>query len=116
MKTLQEHFTQHKQQLEYYGGVCNILFLLGIDYGRWIFLWIVSSMILFSLGYRLPEGIAQHSVTQSFTNPLVLFISYLPRKEWLLLFVGLPILWGVMNFVNASPAGRFLWEMYSLTR
>jgi hypothetical protein len=73
-------------------------------------------MILFSLGYRLPERIAQHSVTQSFTNPLVLFISYLPRKEWLLLFVGLPILWGVMNFVNASPAGRFLWEMYSLTR
>jgi hypothetical protein len=92
------------------------LFLLGVDYGRWIFLWIVSSIILFSSGYRLPQKIAHHALFQSITNRLVLFISYLPRKEWLLLFFGLPILWGLMNFVNASPAGRFLWEMYSLAR
>ena len=92
------------------------LFLLGIDYGRWIFLWIVSSMILFTSGYRLPEKIAHHALVQSITNLFVSFISYLPRKEWLLLFFGLPILWGLMNFVNASPVGRFLWEMYSLAR
>jgi hypothetical protein len=92
------------------------LFLLGIDYGRWIFLWIASSIILFSFGYRLPERIAQNCVINSIKNPLVSCISFVPRKEWLLLFFGLPILWGVMNFVNASPVGRVLWEMYSRTR
>ena len=92
------------------------LFLLGVDYGRWIFLWIASSVILFSLGFRLPTWVAEHRIFVAFTNRLTAVIALVPCKEWMLLFFGLPILWGVMNFLNASPVGRLLWEMYTRTR
>jgi hypothetical protein len=31
------------------------LFLLGMDYGRWLFFWVMSSMILFHFGFRAPD-------------------------------------------------------------
>lgn len=87
------------------------LFLLGIDYGRWLFLWLGSSMILFTYGYRAPEALAKTSGFRWMSTRISQSTGLIPRGEWVLLCLGTPVLWSARNFLTASPAGRVLDEL-----
>lgn len=84
------------------------LFLLGVDYGRWLFLWLVSSMIFHTCGARASVWL------ESFVERIFDFaqisqiIAKLPARDWYLLFFGVPVCWNLHNFLTASPAGRHL--------
>ncbi len=83
------------------------LFLLGVDYGRWLFLWVVGSMILHTTGRRAPVWIESfvETLTRTFLTRL---INRIPTREWYLLFFGVPVCWNLHNFLVASPAGRYV--------
>lgn len=84
------------------------LFILGVDYGRWLFLWVVSSMILHTAGRRAPD-FAEAIVAGFFTRPRIAgLMDRIPAKEWYLLVFGVPVCWNLRNFLAASPAGRHL--------
>jgi hypothetical protein len=87
------------------------LFLLGIDYGRWLHLCGMSSVILYTLGYSPPTSgyalLARFILRKQFPA----LIHSIPCPEWIVLFFGIPILWSAANFIFASPAGRILAEL-----
>ena len=84
------------------------LFLLGVDYGRWLFFWVVSSMILHVAGRRAP-AFAEVGVGWLFTRPRIAWLlRRFPAREWYLLVFGVPVCWNLRNFLAASPAGRHL--------
>lgn len=90
------------------------LFILGFDYGRWLFFWVTSSMMLFTLGYSPPRWIA-HQVMRVFSNRyLELLFAKVPARDWHLLVFGVPVCWNAMGFLTASPAGRHIWEIWKL--
>lgn len=84
------------------------LFLLGVDYGRWIFLWIASTMIFF-IGKRSAPLWLELRVERFFTNARVVrILGYVEAKDWFLLLFGIPVCWNLLNFLTASPLGRCL--------
>jgi hypothetical protein len=84
------------------------LFLLGVDYGRWLFLWVVSSMILHVAGRRAP-AFAEAGLGWLFTRPRIAgLMERFQAREWYLLVFGVPVCWNLRNFLTASPAGRHL--------
>lgn len=87
------------------------LFLLGVDYGRWLFYWLGSSIILFTDGRRVPTALTNQSGFQRISDRFSRFAGLLPRREWVLLCFGTPILWSAGNFLAASPAGRVFNEL-----
>lgn len=86
------------------------LFILGMDYGRWLFFWVVSSMTLLYAGFRGPsriEGFFHRVIIRIESNLHGGFLSRLaPMRAWLLFFFGVPTCWNAVNFMTASPAGR----------
>ena len=83
-------------------------FLLGVDYGRWLFFWVASSMILHVAGRRAP-AFAEAGVGWLFTQPRIAeLLRRFPAREWYLLVFGVPVCWNLRNFLAASPAGRHL--------
>lgn len=90
------------------------LFILGFDYGRWLFFWITSSMMLHTLGYAPPCRI-EHPLKRVSSNlHLPTFFTRTPAKDWYLLLFGVPVCWNAMGFLTASPLGRHLWEIWKL--
>lgn len=89
------------------------LFLLGVDYGRWLFFWIVSSMILHIAGRRTP-AVLESFVGRMFARTgLERFFTSIPARDWYLLFFGVPVCWNLYNFLTASPVShhlQFLWQ------
>lgn len=84
------------------------LFLLGYDYGRWLFFWTTSTIILHALGFRAPE-VAERLVARMFM--LCRAGEWLPRvpvRDWYLLLFGVPVCWNIGAFTVASPLGRLL--------
>jgi hypothetical protein len=88
------------------------LFLLGFDYGRWLFFWVASSMMLHSLHRRAPRWL-ELWVARIFEKAKVKkLVMWLPARDWYLLFFGVPVCWNIYNFLFASPVFRhlqFLW-------
>ena len=84
------------------------LFLLGVDYGRWLFLWLVSSMIFHTCGAR--ASVWRESFVERIFDfaQISQIIAKLPARDWYLLFFGVPVCWNLHNFLTASPAGRHL--------
>ena len=88
------------------------LFIFGWDFGRWIFLWINSSICLFVYGYggKLQQKILasneKGSIIES-KNPSNL--SYAS-----LVLIGIPVCcWTLSRFLSGTPLGyviNFLWE------
>lgn len=81
------------------------LFVLGWDFGRWIFLWLISSVILFTEeGWKCSYaptsivGLANMLVTRywfSFNPP-----------AWTILLYGAPVCcWSIYNQIHSSPLG-----------
>lgn len=84
------------------------LFLLGVDYGRWLFLWVVSSMMLHSFGRGAPLWL-ESLVARAFAIARVPdLIVKVPARDWYLLFFGVPVCWNLHNFIFASPVVRHL--------
>ncbi|RYD47327.1 MAG: hypothetical protein EOP85_05705 [Verrucomicrobiaceae bacterium] len=84
------------------------LFLLGVDYGRWLFLLLVSTVMLASGEKCAPLWV--ESYVRKFLSMLRMdrvFIA-LPAKDWFLLLFGVPVCWNSYNFLTASPLGKHL--------
>jgi len=79
------------------------LFLLGCDYGRWLFFWVASSLMLHAAQRRAPRWL-EASVARVFANVKVCRLAArLPANDWYLLCFGVPVLWSSHNFLAASP-------------
>jgi hypothetical protein len=84
------------------------LFLLGVDYGRWLFLWLVSSMMFHTFG-RTPSARLESIVGSLFGSARIpQIIAKAPARDWYLLFFGVPVCWNLHNFLTASPVGGHL--------
>ena len=89
------------------------LFLLGCDYGRWLFFWVASSLMLHTTGRRAPCWL-ESGVACVFANARVVhLLARLPVCDWYLLFFGVPVLWSSHNFLAASPISRHLLMVWS---
>lgn len=92
------------------------LFLLGVDWGRWLFFWLVSSVILRTLGFRPPQWMEDW--TGRLLNALRMhaFFSRFRAPDWILLLFGFPVCWSMLNFVTAGPLLRHLYSVVSCFR
>jgi hypothetical protein len=82
------------------------LFVLGVDYGRWLFLWVVSSMMFHTYGRRTPLWL-ESGVARFFEIVRIpALIARVPARDWYLLFFGVPVCWNLHNFLVASPVSR----------
>jgi hypothetical protein len=92
------------------------LFVLGRDFGRWIFFWLASSLILHVFDFA-PE-FALFRLCRSLGSRIAnapLLTRFQPRF-WYLLFVGLPACcWSVEHGFRAAPAGYYLRLLLVLT-
>jgi hypothetical protein len=89
------------------------LFLLGIDYGRWLFFWIVSSMIFLACGLRPPAIVTRSLIRAPGFRSTGILLGKLPVREWYLLFFGVPVCWNIHNFLIASPVVRHLHMLWT---
>lgn len=84
------------------------LFLLGVDYGRWLFLWFASSAMICISGRR-PLRWLESMVSRRFESMRMMRLSGLiPAHGWYLLVFGVPVCWNLHNFLTANPLGRHL--------
>ena len=84
------------------------LFLLGYDYGRWLFLWLGSSLMIHAMDRRPPRPLVS-AVSRLFDLTIVRkLIARVPARDWYLLFFGVPVCWNVHAFIDASPIMRHL--------
>ena len=91
------------------------LFVLGWDFGRWIFLWSTSSVALFVYGVDFTGRV--FGVSRKIAEPILSFRIFTLRPSlWLLLFLGIPgCCWTVYSFAQSSPAGFLISLLYTLT-
>lgn len=89
------------------------LFLLGVDYGRWLFLWVVSSMLLHTMARRAPVWLEKLMARAFSTARIPDLLARFPAKDWYLLFFGVPVCWNLHNFLVASPVARHLASIWS---
>ncbi len=82
------------------------LFLLGVDYGRWLFLWVASSIVLYIENRRAPLWMEMlvHALFKKARFQQL--FQRLPARDWYLLFFGVPVCWNLHNFLFASPICR----------
>jgi hypothetical protein len=92
------------------------LFILGIDYGRWLFLWMASTVMLDSHDRSAPMWL-EKSIAKIFDQAKIeSIISYLPAKDCYLLCFGVPVCWTAFNFITAGPICHStykIWEIWS---
>jgi hypothetical protein len=87
------------------------LFLLGVDYGRWLFFWTASSIILHIQQRRAPAWM-EAAVKQAFEAiHLNRILHRIPASDWLLFIIGVPVCWNLQAFLHSSPAGRLWFEL-----
>lgn len=81
------------------------LFLLGWDFGRWIFLWTSSSVVILTCREELSNPFVAPLRRLSDRMLATRAFSFRPRL-WLLLFLGIPgCCWTVVSFLTSSPLG-----------
>jgi len=81
------------------------LFFIGWDYGRWIFLWITSSVAIYFIGLNWENPILQKVIAQSYHYSKFMRLPWLPQR-WHLLFFGIPLCsWSVFSYLQATPLG-----------
>lgn len=84
------------------------LFLLGVDYGRWLFLWVVSTMIFHTSGLR--ASMWMESIVGRIFEAVRMrrIIVRFPAHDCYLLIFGVPACWNLHNFLTASPLARHM--------
>ncbi len=89
------------------------LFVLGVDYGRWLFLWVASTIILHIEDRRAPAWL-ESSVASLFQRTKIhQVLGQLPVNDGYLLLFGVPVCWNIYNFLVASPLSRHLHLIWS---
>ncbi len=93
------------------------LFVLGHDYGRWLFFWAASALILHTTQRKTPRWV-ESFVAQGFGKAKIShYIRNIRARDWYLLFFGIPVCWNIPSFLIASPLARhsqFLWSWLRL--
>lgn len=84
------------------------LFLLGVDYGRWLFFWVASSIILQTLHWKAPNWLESATFRVFDKMHLSAIFERIPVRDWYLLFFGVPVCWNLYNFITAAPLIRHL--------
>lgn len=84
------------------------LFVLGIDYGRWLFFWTTSTVILAACGRHAPEWLEQAVARAIRGIRLDTLLDLHPPRPWILLVFGVPVCWSLRNFLTAGPLIRHL--------
>ena len=88
--------------------VISPLFILGVDYGRWLYFWIGSSVIFQAEDISAP-GWLRFRIQAAFQRfKIEKIVTRIPARDWYLLFFGVPVCWNIHNFVFASPVARHL--------
>ena len=87
------------------------LYILGWDYGRWIFLWAISTLLCFCLAAEQPTH--SGTIERSLPNGLARLFPVLPlkplRADWILLVFGVPMCcWSAHGFLISTPAFHLL--------
>ncbi len=85
------------------------LFILGWDFGRWIFLWSVSTIILYIsvVNFRGPFDSAIDTCIKKIIKSRIHV--YFSKNSWLLLIFGIPgCCWSISQFIGSSPIGFYL--------
>jgi hypothetical protein len=85
------------------------LFILGWDFGRWIFLWSASAIILYISGVKFgsPFDFAINACTKKLIKSRIHI--YFSKNGWLLLIFGIPVCcWSISQFIGSSPIGFYL--------
>ena len=90
------------------------LFILGVDYGRWLFLWLAASIMLHICGRRAPVWLESAILKFFIRLKIPGVLERIPVKDWYLLFFGVPVIWNLHNFIVASPVIRHLDLLRSL--
>lgn len=88
------------------------MFLLGHDYGRWVFYWSGSSLMLHTLGLQPPSWMTAPFLRLFNTLNQVHMLARLPVKEWYLLFFGVPVCWNIQTFLISSPVARLVNDLF----
>lgn len=84
------------------------LFLLGVDWGRWLFFWIASVIMLHTLERRAPAWLETAVAGVFRRTRVVTVLERVPAKDWILLLFGVPVIWSAQNFLFAGPLMRHL--------
>ncbi|MFM7183040.1 MAG: hypothetical protein ACKO2G_16475 [Verrucomicrobiales bacterium] len=84
------------------------LFLLGFDYGRWLFFWLASSMILHANGASPPAWLNKIGRAMLENSHFHFLLASLQQRAWVLLFIGVPVCWNTREFLLSCPIVRFL--------
>ena len=85
------------------------LFILGWDFGRWIFLWSASAIILYISGVKFRSSF--DSAIDSCIEKLIKsrIHVYFSKNGWILLIFGIPgCCWSIGQFIGSSPIGFYL--------
>ena len=92
------------------------LFILGRDFGRWIFLWTCSALIIYFIGINYESGLIRNAT--GYTRTIIVAIASRWRpKEWHLLFFGIPgSCWTVASFATSTPSGQLATEVWRVVR
>ncbi|MEP4077620.1 hypothetical protein [Haloferula sp.] len=89
------------------------LFLLGHDYGRWLFFWVVSSLVIHLRNGAAPTVARRFSESLFGVLRLGAVFKRVPARNWYLLIIGIPVVWNIDSFILASPIGRHLMMLWS---
>jgi hypothetical protein len=82
------------------------LFMIGWDYGRWIFLWTASSLAIYFLGVNWNDQFLLKVTTYVAGLQNKIRLPWTPQK-WHLLFFGIPVCsWSVFSYLHATPIGN----------
>ena len=92
------------------------LFILGFDYGRWLFFWVASTVMLDTVRFAPPRWL-ESSVARLFAAARIdVLLRRIPVHDWYLLFFGVPVCWNIFNFLTASPITRHVHLIWSSFR
>jgi len=84
------------------------LFALGWDFGRWIFLWITSSALLYGFASQKEHLIESTNKNKYFNHWEKLFpvFNIKGNLQYTLLFLGIPhCCWSVKHYIEVTPFG-----------
>lgn len=84
------------------------LFILGHDYGRWLFFWSASTLIFHACAWKPPE-LLETTIRRLLEKARILpAFRRFPAPDFCLLLFGIPVCWNIREFLIASPLGKHL--------
>jgi hypothetical protein len=91
------------------------LFILGFDYGRWLFFWLASTVMLDTEKFTPPRWLESLVARLFAAMRIDLLLRRIPVHDWYLLLFGVPVCWNIHNFLFASPLmrhARIIWSWF----